>query len=220
MTIQLLKATLDDVPELVDVYGDSFADFTITRLCNPKGTQSPAARESHSGMLEMQIKDPVGLMVKAVDTETGEILGYARWSMYLSGRTEEELNAPVPQRPANPEIIVELRDNFLNLLDKTRKEVMGGKPHCILNVLAVSPKHQRRGIGALLIGYGSDIADKEGVETYLESTPPGYELYKRNGFQDVGTISLDIGKWSGKEGEMYVIPKMIRPAQGKEPLLN
>lgn len=89
-----------------------------------------------------------------------------------------------------------------------------------LNLLAVSPKFQRRGVGALLVQYGLDIADRDGIESYLESTKPGYNLYKRSGFEDHSMINLEIGKWTDVEGEILPFPVMIRPAQGKGNLRN
>jgi GNAT superfamily N-acetyltransferase len=52
-------------------------------------------------------------------------------------------------------------------------------------VLAVDPKHQQRGIGALLMQWGIDIAEKLRVPIYLESTLAAVRLYEKIGFERI-----------------------------------
>jgi hypothetical protein len=70
------------------------------------------------------------------------------------------------------------------------------------------------------VQYGLDIADKHKIESYLESTKAGYNLYKRVGFEDVGTVDIDVSKWTSVENDIYTFPVMIRPAQAKRDQLN
>ena len=66
---------------------------------------------------------------------------------------------------------------------------------------------------------GFDIADKEGIETYLESTDDGYPLYLRLEFLNVDCdVCLDVGKWTGIEGDVLKFPVMVRqPLVSKTP---
>ena len=52
--------------------------------------------------------------------------------------------------------------------------------------LGVSPKHQRRGVGAALVRWGLERAKEDGRDTYLIATGPGRKLYLGLGFRDVG----------------------------------
>lgn len=62
--------------------------------------------------------------------------------------------------------------------------------------------HRKRGYGSALVKWGSDLADKLGVECYLDASPDGKPLYEKNGYieQDVSAI---IEKPSGSS--------MVRP---------
>lgn len=37
----------------------------------------------------------------------------------------------------------------------------------------------------MLVKWGTDIADEAGIDCYLEASPAGYQLYRKNGFEDV-----------------------------------
>jgi hypothetical protein len=61
------------------------------------------------------------------------------------------------------------------------------------------------------VHHGFEIADKEGIETYLESTEDGYPLYLRLGFVNVGSdVEVDVSKWTGIEGDLLKFPVMVR----------
>lgn len=60
----------------------------------------------------------------------------------------------------------------------------------------VVPKYQRKGIGAKLLRTVIDISDSERVPTFLVASAEGYGLYKRLGFEDLGTWTIDNGRWA------------------------
>ena len=49
--------------------------------------------------------------------------------------------------------------------------------------MAVHPKHQRRGIGRLLVQWGVDVAEQLKLPIYLEATFEGMRLYEKVGFK-------------------------------------
>ena len=49
--------------------------------------------------------------------------------------------------------------------------------------MAVHPRHQRRGIGRLLVQWGIDIAERLDLPIYLEATLEGMRLYEHAGFK-------------------------------------
>lgn len=134
MAIQVLKATEEDFPSLHTIHVDAFKDSPVNRVVSPKG-DTPGKRETNIEKFHRHTKDPSTNFIKAVDTESGEIAGFARWNIYPTGRTEEELNTPKPPRPENPEMNVELMGIVVNLLEKTRRETMGQRPHCCMSFL-------------------------------------------------------------------------------------
>ena len=59
-----------------------------------------------------------------------------------------------------------------------------------LDVLAVHPKFQGRGIGGTLLDWGLQQAEKSGEKMYLESTEIGVPLYVSRGFRECDKIRL------------------------------
>ncbi|KAK5114193.1 hypothetical protein LTR62_002763 [Meristemomyces frigidus] len=53
----------------------------------------------------------------------------------------------------------------------------------VLELLGVDEDYQERGIGASLLKWGTDQADQEGLETYLDASEKGKPYYqRRHGF--------------------------------------
>lgn len=65
----------------------------------------------------------------------------------------------------------------------------------VLGLLVTHPKHHRRGAGGMLIRWGTAQADKAGLICFLEATETGRPLYKRHGWEDQETVSLDLSKY-------------------------
>lgn len=53
-----------------------------------------------------------------------------------------------------------------------------------LDTLVVHPDYQRRGAGSMLVQWGCDLADEEGVALYVDASRAGAPLYERFGFVD------------------------------------
>ncbi|KAF1809883.1 hypothetical protein P152DRAFT_378068, partial [Eremomyces bilateralis CBS 781.70] len=66
------------------------------------------------------------------------------------------------------------------------------RPFLFLTILAVHPKHQRKGVGAALLRWGIDRADALGIECFIEATPEGRRSYERVGFRAVQERVFDM----------------------------
>src|SRR5215475_12819638 len=65
------------------------------------------------------------------------------------------------------------------------------EPHWYLPLIGVEPAKQGHGYGSALLGHALEHIDHEGRIAYLESTnPANIPLYKRNGFEVIGTIQV------------------------------
>lgn len=65
-------------------------------------------------------------------------------------------------------------------------------------LLATSPKFQRKGLASMLLRHVLDQADREGRKTYIEATPEGHPVYAKLGFGDVALVEVDLKKWGGR----------------------
>lgn len=54
------------------------------------------------------------------------------------------------------------------------------------------------------------IADAEGVRTYLEATPAGKPIYEKLGFREVDTLEFDLDELTEDRHGVYRLCIMIR----------
>ncbi|KAK0724424.1 acetyltransferase [Lasiosphaeris hirsuta] len=156
---------------------------------------------------------------KAVDTATGEILGYVRWSIPASHSTtitsEKGGNEPawpeamVPTVSSEEEAEIDRvaetavwdpRSDTDPLSDGPReieKEILGRKEYMILDYLAVHPRHQRRGVATDLVRSGMQQAEKLGLDIFVRAMKPGVPVYRRLGFRMEREIVQDNSQYGG-----------------------
>ena len=85
----------------------------------------------------------------------------------------------------------------------------------MLDILHVLPLHQRNGAGTALIDWGLEMADKESLECYVETSPAAHSACVKKGFRHVAEMRIQLGKY--KEGyKDYRHVVMIRPPFGRE----
>lgn len=80
--------------------------------------------------------------------------------------------------------------------------------HWHLHLLAVAPEWQRRGAGRLLVEWGFEQADLDGVVAAVEASVAGVGFYCKVGFGVVGETRVEF-----EEG-VVVLPVMVRPVGG------
>ncbi|KKZ63274.1 hypothetical protein EMCG_00257 [[Emmonsia] crescens] len=208
--IRILPAQLEDASALSMVEWDAYSSDPVSRAMfgeyTPEGSEV-RAKEIAEGMAK---KGPNTHYLKAVlDDDT--IIAVGIWYFYLdeeSSKAIEVKDAKTKEWPTGAN--VEACTDFFGKLYKMR-ERMRGQRHVFLSSVATDIAHQGLGAGSALLKYGVDIADKENVPGWLEASVKGYNLYKKFGFQEVDSFTLDLSEYGG-EGERSIIG-MLRPAR-------
>ena len=78
-------------------------------------------------------------------------------------------------------------------------------PSSDVELMGVSAEYQRQGVGAMLLKPGCDMADRDGVEAYVDASPAAAPLYERFGFE-VGNQCTMVEPF-----DWYVERFMVRP---------
>ncbi|PWY96837.1 hypothetical protein BCV70DRAFT_203400 [Testicularia cyperi] len=107
-----------------------------------------------------------------------EMAGFAIWR-----RLTPDDESDLPEWKAKVEQNPTLFHRFMHKMFETRERVMQGKSYYFLKLLCIDRQFQRMGIGSTLVRYGTQKADAEGVDAYLESSPAGKGAYIKNGFE-------------------------------------
>lgn len=86
--------------------------------------------------------------------------------------------------------------------------------YSVLEILATTPKAQRRGVGTRLLEDGLREADAAGVQAVLVSSEMGESLYRKHGFLEYEIMTLNLSEYKGGEGKgSHQLVIMNRPAR-------
>jgi len=67
--------------------------------------------------------------------------------------------------------------------------------------LMVHPDYQRKGIGGQLLQSVTEKADAANAPTLIISSVEGHGLYRKHGFESLGTWTVDNGEWARRIAE-------------------
>lgn len=150
--------------------------------------------------------DPRATFLKVVDPATGNMMAWAEWS-FNPALTGEEL-ARGPEVPEWP-----LPQFYLPYL-KFRHDHLNGRPYYLLGMIVTAPEYRRRGAAGLLVRWGLDKADEDGVEIYLEASVAGRPMYEKFGLRVLKTIDFDMTQLGYAGVDTHIC--MWRPIRGQD----
>ncbi|RDW78385.1 hypothetical protein BP5796_06237 [Coleophoma crateriformis] len=152
----------------------------------------------------------------AVDTETGEVVGYARWEFLHCPGSEALWKEAQTKEPTEEEAMEyeksfklhtdeegrtkyvnrEITSSYGKILHNETQKVVGGRPFLELDHLGTLPSHGRRGVGGMLLDRGVAQANALGLPIFVMAYPHGTGLYTKHGFKLMSTVTLDYSKYS------------------------
>lgn len=184
MELKLRPGRPEDVKDYVDTFFDGFSTHVVTQRVFPIGTKE--AWDWWYAALTDEVKCPAARFIVIEDTSTTPptMAAFAKWNRMEASTNPE---APLPDDwPSNAD--KDLARSFFGELHARHGEIMGGREHWYLELIATKKAYQRRGIGAMLVQWGLDRAVEDGGwDCYLDSTPEGRRLYEKLGFKTLCT---------------------------------
>ncbi|KAF2094085.1 hypothetical protein NA57DRAFT_18783, partial [Rhizodiscina lignyota] len=199
MALEVLPLLEADLPEYCRIH---FTAFT-------KGMSQffgPASSARDQNFLDSQrkqmLEDPTVFFLKAVDPQTGAIIGCAKYHKFNPPKSKDEIKASYAARPPPEGANVEAWSDLFSWLEEARTKYLGGKTCWFLSILIADPANGRRGAGSALLHWGNERADKDKLPIFLEASPMARPLYERFGYEIIEEREFDLSKYGG-QGKDY-----------------
>ncbi|KAI2607951.1 acyl-CoA N-acyltransferase [Hypoxylon sp. NC1633] len=215
---KLLRATSEDIPELTRL---TYACFPTEIRELFMGCRSeadlPLITAKYARTLET---DPHDVWLKVVDTATGKIAAGSNWKVFPNSGAPQ-----VSDESVGDWVEGQLKQDtveMMRLLNDARREANPGPHLCeseivpnasahprgLLSANAVAfadlhicftdANYRRKGLGALMMKWGCDLADLLSLPAWIEASTEGNFLYKKFGFYDFAPMASGRGGFSMK----------------------
>ncbi|KDN64636.1 putative acetyltransferase [Colletotrichum sublineola] len=202
----LEPATIEDILALTEVWFAAFAhDPEIARLWPDTPRVHAWWNDANRGDM---LAKPFQRFIKVIDPSAADARGrpriaaWAKWDTSMPARRGRRYPPWCGDMPA------EVCDAFFDREERERERVMGKEKHYCellfirrrrvhrfgsfangtegtdLDTLVTHPDYQRRGAGSMLLKWGCELADENGVGAYVDASKAGKGLYERFGFVD------------------------------------
>ncbi|TVY75976.1 hypothetical protein LSUE1_G007873 [Lachnellula suecica] len=202
-------ATEEDAPRLAYVMTVAFA---ATDTSYPLVWGS-AAEGTHEKVAQIGLFSPVQkegrVTIKAVDANE-KLVGFATWGLPKDEVPTKKEKEGLPPIPGVRVDLWEEKGNWAT--DPVERDVDPSKDMNLMFCF-VDPEYHRRGIGSLLLQWGTKKADELNAKIWLSSTPQAVSAYEKNGWKVIETHDVMLENYGG-EG-VYRRAWMLRePATG------
>ncbi|CAD0092113.1 unnamed protein product [Aureobasidium vineae] len=196
MAFEITPMKEDEIGVWNKVYWEAFAlvEDNLSSLLYPGGFTECTQAFMRNNTRD-SLSDPSFSYIFVRDSGTKEILAVACWyfqtedmSMQEVSDKEEKARKERAEQEPIPGINFGVIAGFREAQAKSKREILAGKRHALLKVLATLPAAQRKGAGAAGLVWGLQRADELGMPAYLEASGMGRPLYVKHGFSEVSTI--------------------------------
>ncbi|KAF2469392.1 uncharacterized protein BDR25DRAFT_48897 [Lindgomyces ingoldianus] len=205
MPIQLSNLNHDqDWPELGCLLFKSSANVyhSFFNSLHPIPNTTSKNREEYIRISIAQVKsecisDPTSHTLKAVNIETGKIVGGALLNIYIKNKptnTDDQKFQSVGSYACEGEGEYVILPRTIKQSQISRAGLTD-QPHIFLYAIATDLEHQYDGDEAaqLLLNWGIERASSLGIELWAYTTSPNVELYKAHGFELTNEMIADPG---------------------------
>lgn len=146
MPLILRSAEDTDATRIAEIERLAYADNALTPILFPGPFPPDALAKRAEGLIAQRHADPTTRWVKVVDTDTNELIAFAKWNVPISVSTStaqsqshtQSAQQTQQQQPANrkssrqfgPGCNVEACEEFFGGIHRRRDELVGGKACC------------------------------------------------------------------------------------------
>lgn len=193
--ITLRPAVLEDLDDMLAVFYSAFQDSALNRRSFPPS--DPTSHEHNAEHFRSVLTDGFSDVLIAEDHSVAVAAGQkpyvAGWGRWVRRAAREEL----PPRPVYTRDMYpaggdqEFAARFFQANTDASRSVIGLQAHWFLTIMLVRKESQRKGVGSLLMRYGTERADQDGWMAYVNASAEGRPLYERHGFVTVKLSEFD-----------------------------
>jgi hypothetical protein len=127
MAIIVREVSDDDLPRAVEIEAAAYADNPLAPLFFPGPFPPESRQQSISHLIDTRKNNPSVKYLQAYDEETGQMVAFAKWSIYETHEAAAASQRPI--RTFGPGTNPEACQAFFGTLASKKKELMGDKPH-------------------------------------------------------------------------------------------
>ncbi|KXT04406.1 hypothetical protein AC578_3565 [Pseudocercospora eumusae] len=190
-----------DMARIFEITGLAFArNEPVWDAMWPNHWTEEGKKQGVERMIKIKNTDPSTTYIKAVDSESGEIMGMAKWLVFnenlpASRRFEGGTGDFWPDEE-EAEYAKAMADRFVQERNAYIECVKGNVVS--LDILTVDPAHQRKRVGDALVKWGLARADELGYDAIVESSAFGRRLYEKNGYVWQKDVTVQVPGYEGK----------------------
>ncbi|KAK6431315.1 hypothetical protein LTR95_012526 [Oleoguttula sp. CCFEE 5521] len=184
--LHIRPATGSDIPSLTSSFYTSFGLAPFMAYLFPR---SPYFDKWWNEVFLLGLQNPTDRTFVVTDSNAGDkVVAFSRW---MVPQADGSLERKWPAVGGEAWGDMEVAGAFFGGMGGNHEKIMAKRPHWFLELLGTDKSYQRQGIAGALIKWGTDQADREGLETYLDASEEGREYYIRHhGFELKGEIPI------------------------------
>ncbi|KAJ5690846.1 acetyltransferase [Penicillium macrosclerotiorum] len=180
-TLKLEVATLEDVSAITDLWFAAFTDPGPRYLWPDTSGVHQWLEDAHRSDLQNK---HFQRYIKIVDPQSADSQGRPRIVAFAKWDTSNLDDRGRRYPPWHEDMPGAACEAFFQRADDERRRVMGDRKHYYLDTLGTHPDYQRQGLGSMLVKWGCELADQDGVGVYVDASTAGASLYRKFGFVD------------------------------------
>ncbi|KAF5484480.1 hypothetical protein CGCS363_v014803 [Colletotrichum siamense] len=162
---------------------------------------------------------------KAVDPETGTLMGYARWELPAKyADAPEWADAQIPDVSEEERKAIKERSDGawwkpysmdgINDCGPEKHRILAEDRYISLDYLAVHPDNTGKGVATALVQHGVRLAEEMGADVFILSFEAAVNIYKKQGLKEVHKAYQDDTKYGGCGYWVYLLTREAKKQEG------